>query len=77
MAFPWNPNESLGLPKGSIRAILTIILTFGYFYMHVCGIAVPVEYQDLTLGALGLYVLPKVLGEAGDFLTARKLPASK
>lgn len=77
MAFPWNPNESLGLPKGSVRAILVMMLTFGYFYMHISGIAVPAEYQEITFGALGLYVLPRVLGETGDFLTARRPPVSK
>lgn len=75
--FPWNPNESLGLPAGSVRAILTMMITFGYMYMTVRGIPIPQEYLNVTYGAWGLYLVPRVTGELGDFLTIRKGPNGK
>ncbi len=77
MAFPWNDKEALGLPKGSVRALLTVTLTYGYLYMTINSIPIPPEYSNLTIGALGLYVLPRVTSEMGDFLATRRGPDGK
>lgn len=47
-------NEPLGLPQGSVRAILTIMLILGAIVLHAIG-RPEVTIDSLAFGAVGLY----------------------
>lgn len=55
MVFPWNSSEPLGLPPGSIRALLAMaVVGTGLALACVRG-AVPEELRELVLAVIVFY----------------------
>lgn len=50
-----NPNEALGLPTGSVRAILALMLTVATIVLTVLNGSVPGELAAMASMALGSY----------------------
>lgn len=48
-------NEPLGLPKGSVRAILIIILTFFLFYLYAFKVEFPKQLLDFWIALVSFY----------------------
>jgi hypothetical protein len=49
-------NQPLGLPQGSIRAIIAIILLVTVCVAVFCHVTLPVELNNLALVAVSYYV---------------------
>jgi len=73
MSFPWSQNHALGLPKGSVRALMTMMLLVGWTVAILSGSPVPELYTQLVMGALALYFGPRVIkGATGETLELAK-----
>lgn len=49
-------NEPLGLPAGSIRAILVLMLTIFIIQASLRGVIIPEGIELLWFGAVGYYI---------------------
>jgi len=50
-----NANQPLGLPKGSVRAILIILITTAIFFAFFFRMEIPHQVVDLWLALVALY----------------------
>lgn len=55
-----NPNEALGLPKGSVRAIIAMMLIGTVCTLAIRALPVPPELAGLASGAVGFYFGQKI-----------------
>ncbi len=56
-----NVNEALGLPAGSIRAILTISIVWTFCYLVLTGKPIPDNFDLLTGSVIAFYFGNKFL----------------
>lgn len=50
-----NASQPLGLPEGSVRAILTLLLSVGWFVLIFLGKTIPTEFSGAALAAVVSY----------------------
>lgn len=62
----FQPDQPLWLPKGSVRALLVLIVTSAILYLILRGVPVPDKLWDLDTFLVGIYVGGRLNFHAGE-----------